>query len=918
MSGMVEREHELALLSDLVDRSAHRGGACLLIEGAAGLGKSTLLAHAATIAVESGMTVAAARGAELEQDLPYSTVRELFDQLLRRRADLRDELFDGPAQHAAALFGYGHGPINPAAVEHALYWLVANLAEHAELLVVVDDAQWCDEASIRFLRYLIQRIADLPVALVIGTRDRAPFAGLPYDTSVLAPLSEQAVGHVLHQALVAPVDAEFRRECARLTGGNPFLVAEVVATLRALRTTPSAAAVPGLAAMSPETVQRSVLGRIANHGPHALGVARSIAVLGADATVPLISGLTGGAGAEIASIVERLRRDGVLEMDGPVVGFTHPLLRSVVYEDLGAIRAAEHRRAATLLQAADRPLETQVPHLLAAMPTGDHDVVETLLAAADHAMESAAPEVAAQCLQRALTEPPPRDQVPSIRRRLGSALSTANRMPEALAAYDAALNAATSQQERNDIAVDFGWLLMMLGLGEQATKVLRNVSAADAFVDLSTGIQAALTVAGLAAMESPRDWTQRMDTVDESRITGPDRQLFFANLAFAATACGDRPAGEVVRIATAALADPVDPRHRFIVVNSLCPALTISDAAPDALRLLDNAIDDASIQGDLGAWRYFVVMRARISPEVGDLMGAEADGRAIYELDNQELDPPVVPLSAAMLVEALLDRGHVDEAARIGQALTDPPPVGIMAHFVLLARGRLRRHLRQYDDALADLHLSGRQLTEHGYTNPGFLLWRTEAALTHLDLGDLPRAAELAAEHVELAREFGAARAIGIGLWVQALAAESTTRRLELLTEAQQVLQHSNTILPRVRVEIDLGAALRRAGHRIEAVQILNAALVDASRCYADGLIRRIQEELAATGVTPRRSAVVGPAALTAGELRVATYAAEGLTNREIAQRLFVSKRTVELHLTNTFRKLGVESRRQLAAVLAR
>jgi DNA-binding CsgD family transcriptional regulator len=286
----------------------------------------------------------------------------------------------------------------------------------------------------------------------------------------------------------------------------------------------------------------------------------------------------------------------------------------------------------------------------------------------------------------------------------------------------------------------------------------------------------------------------------------------------------------------------------------------------------------------------------------------------VMELEAQVLNPGP-PLAAAMLVEVLLDRGDVEEAGVVGEGLTDPPPFGIMQHFVLLARGRLRRHQRRYDEALDDLMTSGRQLTEHGYDNPGFLLWRAEAALALLDSGAQREATRLVAEHMTLARQFGASRAIGVGLWVRAMT-ESGGARIATLTEADRVLERSTTVLPRIRVQVDLGAALRRAGRRGEAVVQLQSALGTATRCHAAGLAARAAEELAAAGVATRRATRAGRTALTASELRVARYAAEGMTNAQIAQSLFVSRRAVELHLTNAFRKLGIEGRDQLAEAL--
>lgn len=232
-----------------------------------------------------------------------------------------------------------------------------------------------------------------------------------------------------------------------------------------------------------------------------------------------------------------------------------------------------------------------------------------------------------------------------------------------------------------------------------------------------------------------------------------------------------------------------------------------------------------------------------------------------------------------------------------------------------MARGRLRLAQNCPREALTDPLECGTELAGNGYTNPGFAHWRTEAVAAHLALGDTAAAQALAEEELELARRSQAPRGIGIASRSAGLA-HGGEARLTHLEESVSILARSGARLERARALIDYGAALRRAGHRTQAQQPLREGLDLAAHCAASPLVTRANADLVATGARPRRDVLTGIGALTASELRVARLAAEGTTNREIAQTLFVSRRTVEVHLTNTYRKLGIDSRAQLETKL--
>jgi DNA-binding CsgD family transcriptional regulator len=197
----------------------------------------------------------------------------------------------------------------------------------------------------------------------------------------------------------------------------------------------------------------------------------------------------------------------------------------------------------------------------------------------------------------------------------------------------------------------------------------------------------------------------------------------------------------------------------------------------------------------------------------------------------------------------------------------------------------------------------------------GLYNWRSEAAITHAMLGNAVEARWLAQQAVEVARGFGRPRGLGVALRAAGLA-EGGERGLDLLAEAVTVLEHSEAPIELARALTDQGAALRRAGQRMQARTQLERGLDLAHHLGARRIASQSRSELIAAGAKPRRDAITGRDALTASELRVARLAAAGKTNREIAQTLFITTKTASAHLSRVYRKLDVTRRSQLAEAL--
>jgi DNA-binding CsgD family transcriptional regulator len=233
-----------------------------------------------------------------------------------------------------------------------------------------------------------------------------------------------------------------------------------------------------------------------------------------------------------------------------------------------------------------------------------------------------------------------------------------------------------------------------------------------------------------------------------------------------------------------------------------------------------------------------------------------------------------------------------------------------------LARGRLRVAQGRVAEGLEDFLSVGEQLTRAGVTSPSYLSWRSDAALAQLALGDREQAGRLAEEELELARAFGAPRALGVAKRAAGIVAGGERGEL-LLREAIDAFELGDARLERARALADLGALLRRRNRRTEARELLREALDAAHRAGAKRLAEQAETELRATGARPRRVVLTGLDSLTVSERRIAELASQDLTNREIAQTLFITARTVEGHLTSIFRKLRLDSRNELHAALA-
>jgi DNA-binding CsgD family transcriptional regulator len=942
---LLERHQELERIGAALTEARTGHGTFVVIEGQAGIGKTALLAATRAMAAEQGMRVLRSRGTELERDFAFGVVRQLFEPPLAEASEAeRGHLLHGGAGVAAGLLAFPDAPVvgtdtppgvDPSfAIWHGLYWLCANLAAVGPLCLVVDDAHWADAASLRYLAFLLTRLEELDVALVVATRPRE--AGT--DAGVLAtlatdpvaevirpaPLTSAAVAQLVESRLGVP-DPRFVDACLAATRGLPFLMRELVEALSVGRIAPTAEAAAHVEEIGAHTIGRSIRLRLRQLPKHAGLLARALAIL-EQSDLHQAASVAGIGDAEAADAAERLANAGIFKRGRPLT-FIHPIVRSGLYSDLtGAERAHGHRRAARLLAEQSGTNERVAKHLLISEPAGDGWVVERLVEAARAAVRNGASESAATLLRRALQEPPAPDHRSELLLELGMAETSAGLAgwPEHL---QLAVDTAPNEVAAARAARVLGRAFNQAQRHKDSIQVLdRALSALDPrHADLALQLEAAAVVAGMNDPDTAASVAARRDALRQ-RLVGdqggpPDVLALGAYISVLTNEAAEVGADLATRALQAADNTPEDGPGGAWFSSSTFARSTLSllwaERWAQVRPLLDASIARARVTGDSGRLSVGLASRGWLALRQGDLFAAEIDTRTALAATELPAPPMYRVLNAGVLVKALVDLGEFDTAEKELESLESAAEAGFVTTGVLrLARGRLQFEQGRFAEALDDFLSVGVSLTRAMITSPGYLPWRSEAALAHLALGDQESAERLAEEELELARAFGAPRALGVASRAAGVVAGGERGQL-LLREAIGAFAAGDAKLDRARALADLGAMLRRRNRRTEARELLRGALDAAHRIGARPLAEYAETELRATGARPRRAVLSGLDSLTASERRIAEYASQGLTNREIAQALFVTARTVEGHLTSIFRKLELDSRSELAVALA-
>jgi DNA-binding CsgD family transcriptional regulator len=923
---LLQRDRETAALGRQLDLVRARAGSLIVVEGPAGIGKSSLLTMAASLAEAGGMRVLRAWGGPLEQEASWGIARQFFTPV-REGAD-----WNALAVGAAALAERALDPdsAEPAlggdamhAASHGLTWLACNLADRSPTVLIIDDAHWADPPSLRWLARLCRQLEGLALGVLCAIRS----GETPSDPNLLAellatareapirptPLDPEAVEAVVVERLPGS-GRSFAHACHAVTAGNPFLLRALVDHLIAEQIEPTDDVGARLSTFGPDQVARSVERQLARLPDGATHLARAFAVLGRGAPLRQARELALLDVEEAARLADRLTAAGLLDSDSAGYALVHPLVAGALYSGLHpAERALWHRRAGRILDQEMADPERVALHLLRSEPARDGATVALLRLAAHRANLRGAPQAAAVFLRRALAEPPPERAVEAeVHSELGLALA-AHVQPGASTALSDAVALAESPVRRSQIALVASRALGISGYFEDAVRLCDLGLSDSAQLDPELVTRLELEFACDAWLHAStvaraRAILRRRDGKGSSALWGIHEAWELV--------CAGGPVAEPRALLAKArregrLNDEADSLLGTILTFSLIACGDLDDACRECAGL----IDMARPRGWLIALTHGSFLRALALAQAGRIREAEADARLAFDVKLANSPPAALIWGLFPLIEVLTELDALDEAdaalAAAGRR-GEPPADGLTTPILLERRARLRLAQRRVPEAHADLVQAAEIWDRLGICHPGLSAWRVDQSEALVSLGDVGAARRLAQDHVTLAERVGLPGPRAAGLRALALTADRE-QAVTLLRQAAELVGDSPAQLEHTRVLVALGAALRRTNRRGAAEVPLRRALDLAESCGMRRLAQRAREELKAVGARPRRSALSGIGALTPAEHRVAALAAAGQSNREIAQQLYVTRRTVETHLTHAFAKLNITTRAELA-----
>jgi DNA-binding CsgD family transcriptional regulator len=934
---LIEREGQLDVAESLFAQARGGQGSMLTIEGASGLGKSTLLRAVCELASGERAEVLSATGRELERDFTFGVVLQVFEARVALADDAdRAALLSGTARQASPLFNHSLGdtlrePSFP--LLHGLYWLCANLAAQRPLLLAIDDADLADEASLRFLLYLAERLEDLPVmlALTLGTAPASAGPTLlqqvvrhPAAVGVrVHPFSPEASARHLRETWLPDAGPDLCGAAHRAASGNPYLVGALGAELAERDQDTDEEASRRVGRLGPSSVATDVLRRaeaIDDAGPALL---RAAAVLGAGAELRHAADLAGVDRERAARIADGLIQTGLL-VHSDKLSPAQPVVQVAVSSSLGPSERAEaHLRAAELLAQEDAPPEKVAAHLVEAPRRRDHWVVDTLRAAAASALERGAPGEAVRLLRRALAEPPSRELRPRVMLDLGRAEATAGEA-QAVGRLREASELIDDRRERAQTALHTGRTLFAFGRQADAAAAFERGLLEIGEMDDALAGRLRASRATLGRLIDPAAAVAGEPIGPPATGDTPADRALLALCAMEAAMRGD-PRQDVHDLAARALGRGAlleDETPDGIAYYLASLALVLSEDLQGAEIALTAAVEDARSRGSVLGFATASFVRSTAIVRRGRLGDAAADARRAIAAERQGWRL-AVPAARAVLADCLLEMGELDAAERelltatrgMSELEADTGSDNAARIGLLASRGNLRLRRGEAERALADFRACGDALAHIGAQNPAILPWRSNAARALAAMGDTSEARLLIGEELALAEVCGAPGPIGHAFRVLGALSQGD-EAVEALEEAVGRLEESQAALERARAMVEYGSALRRSGRRQAAREPLRRGLDLAQRCDAHALATRALTEVRLTGARPRRTALEGPDALTEREREVAVMAAKGLSNREIADALVVTLKTVEWHLRHAFRKLGIDSRAKLGPLL--
>jgi len=932
------RDDEVGQLSAAVDRAVVGRLSVVMIEGEAGIGKTRLMAHALQTARDRECQVASAKAEEMEQNRPFGVIAAALDCARGapdgRRAAIADLISaqDG-RDHAGLTVSSDPGLL--FRVVDALCDLVESLALDRPLVLGLDDLQWADPSSLVTLGALARTAVGLPVALIGCCR---PFPRPPAMLRLFESLEQAGL-----QRLGLPHlgDSDVRDVVAELVGatpgpgllavvagaaGNPLFVTELlnaIAREGSLRTTDGQAEVSGSAL--PPSLHLTILGRLSSLPEEAIQVLRAGSLLGSTFSITELATVLARPVSDLSPGVEAVISSGVLDERGVLLQFRHDLIREAVYADMpSSLRLALHREAAVRLAEVGSPSPRVADQFARGATIGDPEAIEWLTRAAREAA-STSPETSAELLERAvglMAEPDPRRDLLLVER--ADSLMSAGRVTEAVAACETLVNRGPRLQADAPARLRLGAALMVNGRPTEALSALAAVTASANSTDEMRALglsEASFASLWLGDFEGAEQAAEEAESV-ASRCDH-HRAATGALATRSVVACMRGQLSEAIKLSdeAVALADQSPGRvgHAFPVYATRGWILMEQDQHAPASQALNTGrriCEELGVRWPLATYQAYLAVERFVVGEWDDAVAELEAGIALAE--ETGVTYAVKPsLSAQAMI-----RLYRNDLPGARQAIQDAEAVAdrgsrLFDYRVLLARALLLEAEGDTTQAYSEMADRWRLCRSVGMAIDYPVVGPDLVRLAR-SAGDMDLALEVAAAVDGVAVRNQVPSITGAALRCRGLLTDdldAATRAVEAYAEGRRLLEVALTC----EEAADLAA---RQGNTESARSLMERSGSVFERLDASRGVMRVDAALRTLGVRRgRRGARQRPQrgweSLTPTEGTVADLVAEGLSNPQIADRLFVSRRTVQTHVGHIFTKLDIGSRAQLAALVA-
>jgi len=923
-SSLLERTDEIAAIEGAFSRLRHeRLGSVLIFEGPPGIGKTSIVRYACRVAQAHGARIALARCSSLEQDFAWGLARQLLKAIVLDDATQPMPLSAIDAAHAIGLPTDHAEPLSPSApgqyaLLHSLYMLISDHATASPMLLAVDDLHLADMPSARLLAYLAARVDDLPIVVIAVLRPRFDrldqvLSGMPQPVRLVEPLSSAGSAQLLTKVMGRDVSDAVAARCYELTGGNPFLLKELGKHLAAGDDDGREALIDS----GVPNIGRYVQLQLGELAPRIKRIAEALAIVGDDADPAMLASLTSQEAMTAIDALATLKQYSLVTSRGTpeAFSFAHPLIQSAVYDAIrGPERVRMHAQSAKIMMEHGDVVRAAA-HLLRVPPgaTQSLEVAPILVKAAGVGLDQGSVDTAVAHLRRYLQEDLGDEHLPALVR-----LGLAEMLVDADAAaghLSAALNLVSDSALRSELQLALVGCLNINGRSAEAIKICETTLAqGDTLTaNIKHALQAALAWTPLALTTG----RHLAHVLDRFRAQHPDATVGgrMLDCVLSLYAAFRNAKAEASARAVRAVSGDVLLGNEMAVTALSCAFHTMNFAdVPELPALLDEHLRRARRTGSLRGVAPLLYQRAGYMFANGDLAEAVADDKACLEAAQASGVTIGVAFLSQHLIKALLLTGKAAEAQRVMDLVrsTAAPDV---AHWVY-SEGEIELLLDQgrVETALGAIRSVGAACEALDFVNPLVCNWRSQLVRCLLMLGRADEARAAAEQAMPFAETWRSPRTVGPAL--RALAMAETEDRLMLLADSVEMLRKSPARLELAQSELLMGQALAKADFKSDARAHLQNALDLADMCGAVTIQERCTNAMRLIGARPRKTNIKGLHALTPGELRVARLAADGLSNREIAQELYVTVKTVEVHLSNSFRKLGIGRRRDLKGKL--